>query len=208
MIRVGKANIERVALLLPDEYKIATPEIVARIRADFEAGKPFHYLFTGGVGRGKTFLATIMSHSIRYAMIRLGISPNSDEVFDNIIHENVRKIYQRYLAIMGGNSSEKALDVKRLTGWVNRPVVLIDDVGAETPGTESAREWIGSLICDRYDAWKRGRAQGTIITTNLDYTQLRDTYGDRVLDRIEEMYTIMKFTNPSFRRQKREVIEG
>jgi len=48
----------------------------------------------------------------------------------------------------------------------------------------------------------------SIITTNLTGKQIQKLYGVRVIDRLQELYTIMKFKPKSFREEKKEIIEG
>mgnify|MGYP003129565535 FL=1 len=43
-------------LQLGEGYEIVNPNITKLIKKDLSEGNPFHYLFTGMVGSGKTYL--------------------------------------------------------------------------------------------------------------------------------------------------------
>ena len=49
-------NFEKCELRLGDEYEIVNPNIINLVKKDLSEGNPFHYLFTGMVGSGKTYL--------------------------------------------------------------------------------------------------------------------------------------------------------
>lgn len=84
--------------------------------------------------------------------------------------------------------------------WDER-LLLIDDLGVEPVkcmnyGEESYP--MSRLLLHRYD-----RNLTTIIATNFDYPELQSRYGDRVADRMFEMYDVMIFSNESYRRQNK-----
>ena len=51
-------NIVENPIVEKENYKINNPKIIAKINNDLLNGNPFHYLFTGATGVGKTFLGT------------------------------------------------------------------------------------------------------------------------------------------------------
>lgn len=80
------------------------------------------------------------------------------------------------------------------------PVLLIDDIGCEPErclvyGTH--REPIRDLLLTRYD-----RLLITVVTTNLDDAKIKDRYGERVSDRLGEVFDKLTFTGTSYRNRR------
>jgi DNA replication protein DnaC len=86
--------------------------------------------------------------------------------------------------------------------------VILDDIGSEKPRTAGSRSFMEDIIEDRYDWIMKGLGKRTVFTTNLTGSELAELYGDRVVDRLQEAFIIMKFKNYSFRKNKNIVIEG
>lgn len=59
--------------------------------------------------------------------------------------------------------------------------LIIDDIGSEKV-TDFVIEFIYTIVNRRYENQKR-----TILTTNLQFKEFGDRYGDRILSRIAEM---------------------
>lgn len=83
--------------------------------------------------------------------------------------------------------------------WDER-LVLVDDLGVEpwrcmNYGEESFP--LTRLLLHRYD-----RNLTTIVATNLDFPEIEKKYGDRLADRMFEMYDVLTYNNDSYRRQK------
>lgn len=70
-------------------------------------------------------------------------------------------------------------------------IVILDDLGREPKiQFKNAHEIMGSYICRKYSAWKKGMGGGIAITTNYASTgedSLCTRYGEHVLSRILEM---------------------
>lgn len=184
-------------LKLPDYYESsANPNIISQVLFDLKSGKPYHYIFTGRVGLGKTFLADIIAWSYPWNNRHFG--PEGKIL--------VKDLYRGYLTSI--NSDYRML--RSVERHLVKDFLIIDDLGNEAPSTPTAHEYIGTTIERRYNAIKHTkRFMATIITTNLTQKEIRDTYGSRVEDRLLEMFTIMKFTGKSFRKkQSKPVIEG
>lgn len=76
--------------------------------------------------------------------------------------------------------------------------LAIDDLGCEPTvaksyGTEITP--ITDVIYYRYD-----NSLSTIITTNLDRKDIRSRYGDRIADRLNEMFELIAFANGTYRK--------
>ena len=195
------------SLKLPADYNIDNPKIIEKIREDMTGGGPYHYLFQGKVGTGKTYLAQSIVQSY----------PNNYNYYpsNNPIGRPgmiiVRDYYREYLDFNKLRGYGAVQDLKANERLMNKRFLCIDDIGNEKPATVPAHEYIGLIIEKRYEQIKRGECHATILTTNLDSDQLTAMYGSRVTDRIYEFFQVMKFDRgrdllgkerPSYRREK------
>lgn len=76
-------------------------------------------------------------------------------------------------------------------------VLLIDDLGVEPSVYNEFGEKrypLAEILLARY----RQNAT-TIIATNCSFQQIGERYGDRVYDRIKEMFVMIKYLEPSYR---------
>lgn len=77
-------------------------------------------------------------------------------------------------------------------------ILLIDDLGVE-PATYNdfgeIRYPLAELLMQRY----RNNSL-TLIATNYTFDQLGETYGDRLQDRMREMYAMITYREPSYRK--------
>jgi len=77
-------------------------------------------------------------------------------------------------------------------------VLLIDDLGVEPPTYNDFGEIrypLTELLMRRY----KGNLT-TVIATNKTFEQIGETYGDRLQDRMREMFAIIKYVEPSYRK--------
>ena len=188
---------------LPKDYNRNNPNILKRIDEDRKENKPFHYLFIGNAGCGKTLLATLLAHDFAARL--------KGSAMDAPYFIKVRTFYREYLGLLNSSYSDIHTALKSKEAKFRSKFAIIDDIGDDRPSTPSANEYIGGMLEERYDYIKmcesRSNPSWTIGTTNLNQKQLMEKYGSRVVDRIEEMFTIMKFKDTSFRRKKREIIK-
>lgn len=218
IIQAGKVN-----LILPEYYKVNNPAIIARIKSDlssWQINQP-HYLFLGSVGCGKSFLAQIIINNIKMRLIDLSselyekcIDVNKDNYWDAL---NYNSPLRDQAKIFNDHSNSikmiPARDLHR--SYLNKDnkipsipgIFCLDDLGAE-PDTQSAKELMITLLTSRYELFSEGKSDLFIVTTNLSSDDLSFRYGDRIVDRLTEMCTIMKFKPHSFRQDRREIIEG
>jgi DNA replication protein DnaC len=182
-------------LKLPDDYINNNPEIIKQVRADLERENNFHYLFMGVNGAGKTYLAEIIRESFK---IRFS------QPADNFVRLEARTIYDNYINKLYSNFSDKAEALRKIENSLRRKAVIFDDIGTERNYTKDAKAslFVGSLLEDRYEWIEKGLGTHTIITTNLSGKEIQNLYGDRVLDRLYQHFTIMYFNNHSFRADK------
>ena len=174
-----------------DGYERNNPNILKHLESCLKKGRPFHYLFTGVVGCGKTYLARniVKVTQMRWEVVK------------------VKKHYSKYLEFLGGDYTDKWDAIRNLGNVVNSQCLVIDDLGNEKPGTEAAHDYFSGLVESRYDHLDGHlRSTRTVITTNLDSDELIDHYGSRLLDRIQERFIICKLNTTSFREKQSEVI--
>ena len=157
--------------------------------------KPFHYLFFGCSGSGKTYLSRIIMRFLTANGCEVGFIES-------------RLVYRDYLRLLDSKVSDKSEALKKCRLTYCKKYAILDDIGNELPDTEKAAEFIGGLILERYERIKKSLICGSIITTNLDIVGLRSRYGERILDRIYEHYIFMSFNEKSFRAQNARIVRG
>ena len=90
-------------------------------------------------------------------------------------------------------------DSERIPVFQQDSILLIDDLGAEPErclvyGEE--HHPLTDVLLRRYD-----ENSTTIVATNLPEESIRQRYGDRLFDRISEMYAVILYNSPSYRTQ-------
>ena len=151
-----------------------------------KAGKRGLLLY-GNCGTGKSKLMQALFHLLAYYYNRAEIAKRiyKASVIAKGEHEgSVEKIYRCL--------SDEKFDTWRYLG--------IDDLGTEPVivkkwGTETSP--IIDILCERYDAMKV-----TVLSTNLNMENIREAYGERIFDRICEMYDRISFNFQSFRQKQ------
>ena len=186
-------NFEKGGLRLGNEYEIVNPNIINLVKKDLSEGNPFHYLFTGMVGSGKTYLGQ--------QIVRSTIEYNSWSLVSAMEH------YKKHIRIIGGEYIDKMDADRKNDNKFSDQCLMLDDLGDEKPSTPASHDYFGGLIEKRYLTIKRNEMSRTIITTNLNAEMIRETYGSRVLDRLIEHFVICKFKRVSFREKKERIIE-
>lgn len=200
-------------LILPDDYETNNPNIVSRIKNDLLSWRTIkpHYLFYGSVGCGKTILCEAILKSIK---ISLNHAYNELLEMEKHAEYNSECFYRSRCQLAGELSSmglHTAMELhETYLKYENKlPVIpnifILDDLGAEKK-TDGAVGLMDSIITARYEM--KGSDMLFIITTNLMMSDIANRYGSRIKDRFEDLVTVMKFEPRSFRREKREVIEG
>lgn len=140
-------------------------------------------LFTGSTGVGKTFLTNCIAKELmdRYQSV-IYLSANdlftifSRHKFSYEPDEEMRDMYQYIL---------------------DCDLLIIDDLG-----TELNNSFVSSQLFYCINE-RLIRKKGTIISTNLSVTMLRDTYSDRVSSRIMSGYQVIPLYGDDIRTKKR-----
>jgi|TARA_R100001530_G_C4279513_1_gene145209 DNA replication protein DnaC len=176
-------------------YEQNNPNILKDIITNLEEGNPFHYLFTGVVGCGKTYLT-------RMIMRATLVTPRSER-WEMI---KVIKFYKRYLSYITSEYSDKWSSVDSHNRTINTKLLAIDDLGDEKPSTSAAHDYFSGLIEMRYDYIYTHPESRTIISTNLNGNQIIKMYGSRAFDRLQEYFVICKFKPVSFREKRHRTL--
>jgi len=143
-------------------------------------------LISGGVGNGKTTIASALKNS------------HNDSCKDNLREENIAKYVTARQIIgmaMQGRETKTSQTLKSLHDCYG---LIIDDLGieqAEINNYGTIETPVIELLEKRYE-----KRLPTIITTNLDMEQIKEKYGIRIHDRIIEQYSIIGLNQKSFRK--------
>lgn len=153
---------------------------------------PHGLLLNGLYGNGKTTLARALGMFIEF------VTEHETSYSDRSVmcFRTAQKICQ--LCASGEKSKEQRTEYQKL---LHEPMLIIDDLGDEPREVivyGMVHKPIVDLLNERYD-----RRLMTIITTNLEPAEIRAIYGERVFDRMKEMFHTITFSNESFRRVKK-----
>ena len=166
-------------------------------------------LLYGGVGNGKT----TMAHAIASTIDALRDSARQVEKSKAYGYTLTPEDKEEYCLLrkFGTLPSPKIITAQKLA-WMAKndeetyrkvaeaKLLIIDDLGCEPVsvknyGTEITP--VTDIIYQRYETMST-----TIVTTNLDKKDIRNLYGLRVSDRIEEAYDSIAFTKDSYRTKR------
>lgn len=91
-------------------------------------------------------------------------------------------------------------DEYKMWDYIRRPMLALDDVGSEQDSVKAYGNVVNpvvELISHRYK-----HRLFTIISTNLKPSEIRQRYGDRIADRMNEMMTRIIIKNETYRTQR------
>lgn len=161
-----------------------TTRIVGEVAHHLTGPQPNGLLFCGTTGNGKTTLALALQNAVEWLRAR-GKLPT---VFMQYDLDTVRFVEARHVAATYKTTKTRLMSIG---------VLAIDDVGtepAEVVDYGNVIEPITELLEARY-----ARGLFTLVTTNLTGQELRQRYGVRLVDRMNEMMHVVVFKNGSFR---------
>ena len=172
-------------LVLDDNVKVVIAQVAQ------EMAKPYPkqgFWFIGMRGNGKTTLAKAL-----YEII-LEASSNTDFGYDaqHFKHDSMQITATELSTIY------RLDDHKKLNSYINAPMLLIDDLGEEPKeilvyGTPVYP--LREILESRYSA-----LNFTMLTSNLTPDDLKEHYGPRIVDRINEMFVRVVHKGSSYRR--------
>lgn len=140
-------------------------------------------LIFGDYGVGKSLLFEILHN-----MGRELISQGNSSMWFRMVSAN--ELVQKYMSESTNKESTFRIENYH-TGKL-----YIDDLGFEEKAF-GRTELLGEVLFERH----RRKAR-TFMTTNLDTVQIAQRYGDRIADRLPEMFNIISWNGESFRSNK------
>ena len=161
---------------------ITGTEVGAKIQkvAEWMTGSPVRsgLIFQGTIGSGKT--------TLMYAMYGL-----YKQLAPPVIYTTAYDLHTQFKHYLEKEDSryEEILKAKYL---------FLDELGSEPERCQSyGTDYtpVQNLISYRYD-----RKLPTVVTTNLADDKILDRYGPRMMDRINEMFSILRFKGDSYRK--------
>ncbi len=164
--------------LMAESYKKAK-EFVRKFPHSHE-----NLFFSGKAGLGKTFL----SHCIADELLKRGFTVlylSAPELFDILRKETLSK----------KDGDDQSTESGRYV--ISCDLLIIDDLGSETT-TEFTVSELNTCINERLLG-----GHSTIISSNLDPSQIRDYYGERNFSRIAGLYTFCRFYGTDLRLLKK-----
>jgi len=176
----------------PDNW-IKNDKLNELVESTLQDNKPFAWLFVGNAGCGKTAMAELV-----YKDLCKQHKPNW--------FMTANALYSKYINLVASKDADKARDLTNLNQYFNSELFVLDDLGREI-GSEASTTFFANLFSEQYEAFTEGKQHRCIITTNLHSDQIARRYGDHVMDRIWEVFTIIKFNNPSYREKLKKVVE-
>jgi len=142
----------------------------------------FGILLCGGCGNGKSTMLKAFQQILNYLRIS---KPYNDGTY------GIQIVDAKYIAYLCKNNHE-----------AYRKLISVDMLGIDDLGTEPSEVMdygnvytpVIDLLTKRYE-----EQLFTIITTNLTPQQIREHYGDRIADRLNEMVKKIVFNNRTYR---------
>ncbi len=145
-----------------------------------------NYLFRGGTGLGKTFLAACIAREVA----RQGFSV----VYKTAVEALGAYEDQRFERDAGASARADAL-VRRMGEC---DLLILDDLGTEMV-TEFTRSALYTLINTRLVGRKK-----TVVTTNLTAAQMEKNYTPQIVSRLEGEFQVLSFAGSDIRILKKE----
>ena len=144
----------------------------------------FTLLLCGGLGTGKTWLATAAFKDILW---------REKNGMWRKFYKFVREVQSCY------NAGAKYTADEIISRYQRTPLLLLDDVGDMeiTTETEDRKRLLYEVLDSRSDY-----LLPTIITTNLGPAELENQFGERTFQRILEMSALVEMSGENFRLQE------
>ena len=161
--------------------------VLATVKAyaeDFRMDEPASgsLLFMGGTGLGKTHLST----AVASAVLEKGF-----DVFYNsavgMISDFEQKRFGNAIGLGDADNTER---------YVSCDLLILDDLGTEVVN-QFTQSTLYYVVNTRLNA-----GLPTIINTNLNVTELRKTYSDRIASRLTGEFRVIPFYGTDIRKQK------
>lgn len=151
---------------------------------------------------------TLAGDSHKFGLLLAGTCGNGKTTTMRAVQSVVMLLNNTYYNRRGEGIGNRLLEAKEITGLSDKdgqltvyktvPVLFLDDLGREP--TEVMR--YGNVISPITELleYRYNQRLTTIVTTNLEPSEIREKYGDRIADRFNEMFALVSYTGVSYRR--------
>lgn len=134
-------------------------------------------LLMGAIGTGKTLLASLIAKQVMERVPALYMTVTD-------MHRWVRASYAKGSLLTEADVMEQLATM---------PLLIIDEIGASR-GSDAEKQLMFDVIDSRY-----ANQKPMILATNLDPDELREELGERMMDRLREVCTVLVFDWESLR---------
>ena len=150
---------------------------------------------------------TLAGDSQKFGLLLAGTCGNGKTTTMRAVQSVVMLLNSTYYNRCGQRIGNRLLEAKeitqlsdkdgQLTAYKTVPVLFLDDLGREP--TEVLKYGnVTSPITELLE-YRYNQRLTTIVTTNLEPSEIREKYGDRIADRFNEMFALVKYTGASYR---------
>ena len=151
---------------------------------------------------------TLAGDSHKFGLLLAGTCGNGKTTTMRAVQSVVMLLNNTYYNRRGEGIGNRLLEAKEITQLSDKsgqltvyqtiPLLFLDDLGREP--TEVMRYGnVTSPITELLE-YRYNQRLTTIVTTNLEPSEIREKYGDRIADRFNEMFALVSYTGVSYRR--------
>lgn len=150
---------------------------------------------------------TLAGDSHKFGLLLAGTCGNGKTTTMRAVQSVVMLLNNTYYNRRGegiGNRLLEAKDIAQLSGkpeqltaYQTIPLLFLDDLGRE-PTEVMQYGNVTSPITELLE-YRYNQRLTTIVTTNLEPSEVRQKYGDRIADRFNEMFAVVSYTGSSYR---------
>ena len=170
----GKMKVDPITKMTSFELAEGNYRIAREMCENFAPGRD-NLLFFGPAGTGKTFLTNCITKEVL-------------DAGHSVVYLSAISLFEQLADEMFGRSDK---DVKNQL--LTCELLIIDDLGTEMTNSFVVDQLFG-IVNERHM-----RERSTIISTNLDLNQIRDTYTERVSSRLLSWYKTCRFFGDDIR---------
>ena len=151
---------------------------------------------------------TLAGDSHKFGLLLAGTCGNGKTTTLRAVQSVVKLLNNTYYNRSGQRIGNRLLEAKEITQLSDKdgqltvyktvPVLFLDDLGREP--TEVLKYGNVSSPITELLEYRYNQRLTTIVTTNLEPSEVRQKYGDRIADRFNEMFALVSYTGVSYRR--------
>lgn len=151
---------------------------------------------------------TLAGDSHKFGLLLAGTCGNGKTTTLRAVQSVIKLLNNTYYNRSGQRIGNRLLEAKEITQLSDKdgqltvyktvPVLFLDDLGREP--TEVLKYGNVSSPITELLEYRYNQRLTTIVTTNLEPSEIREKYGDRIADRFNEMFALVSYTGVSYRR--------